>query len=1053
MTSTIVVLLGVVGSFASIITIWVKDPLLPEKMKERARRRARLSTPGAVAAELFTVVSENATRDVRNARDRLRIGWEPFDSDGVVKRLEDLDRTAAQWRDGTSRNLHWRKRALHDRKRSEGGTEHEVIMPWDQEQAHEGAICDFLLDWIATRRMLIVGEAGAGKSYLLSLIAYHWPKSAQENQDIPVPVILSLASWRPDQQRLLDWVVTALTRVHPFLAAPSGEGHSWAEDLLWRHRLLLLLDGLDEMPKELKKQATEEIDSVDDGLGFVVSCRENDQHALTKVWDTAFVVRPTKPHPVDVERFLCRPRSTADQSERWEQLIKHLGSAHLDPDGQLDPVSKALSTPLMLDLARAVFNPRPGMARPRQEDPAELLTSEGRKHKSVEEYLLHWFVPAVYMASASKRRSKADRWTEAQAVRWLKFLAGHLEHRTRLQARSSQDGSREPQSWFQARTSLLRPLAGRARLARRQPAGTHGARHDANSNVLQDFDWWRLHCSTRSGLLGLLVGTVCGAACGMAAGFGTKAGVGFGIDLGLGIVIALIVGDPVYWHDRRAARLEGHRDEDRELVIEPEDPYTVGVEIGWIRAVAERTRDGIGDAFERIRDSPMSPMSGLAGGLLGGVVGGLGAGVLVKLGLGHSSGLADSLAAGVGIGLGSGPALGLRAGIFGSFVGSLFAGTLVGVGIGWPAGIVNGLGAGVAIALIIARAPTPEPTSRPTWRPVGIVGGLMAALAVGGTAWEPAGHSIEAVLPYGLVVGVVAGMASGLVGRAVPRVEVTSPRTSLKKDRAAFLLVLVTAAAATGLTALTIIGFNTEYELHARRLDFHTMVSTGLLTGIAVGVTCGLVLASVQSPWGHFVVTRWWLAVTRQLPWRLMTFLDDAHSSDRGVLRTNGPSYRFRHIELQRYLALQGAEASSLSARQARPQHEVRQPPRNEGEHKTAESTEQSVLANQHGRGHDKDGKRHHRDTRSTSEPSTVQHKKDGGSHMLAWKVIVRSIMGEDEPHDRAAPSGEHLGPRRIGRIQDKARVADNEGDSESDGHLGNVSTGAQSGEQANGKD
>ena len=37
------------------------------------------------------------------------------------------------------------------------------------------------------------------------------------------------------------------------------------------------------------------------------------------------------------------------------------------------------------------------------------------------------------------------------------------------------------------------------------------------------------------------------------------------------------------------------------------------------------------------------------------------------------------------------------------------------------------------------------------------------------------------------------------------------------------------------------------------------------------------------------------------LPWRLLAFLEDAHR--RGVLRRSGAYYRFRHAELQEYLA------------------------------------------------------------------------------------------------------------------------------------------------------
>ncbi|MGV9456060.1 NACHT domain-containing protein [Streptomyces sp. NPDC003635] len=52
---------------------------------------------------------------------------------------------------------------------------------------------------------------------------------------------------------------------------------------------------------------------------------------------------------------------------------------------------------------------------------------------------------------------------------------------------------------------------------------------------------------------------------------------------------------------------------------------------------------------------------------------------------------------------------------------------------------------------------------------------------------------------------------------------------------------------------------------------------------------------------GRLSVARLYLSCTGALPWRVMTFLRDAHR--RGVLRQSGGLYRFRHIELRNRLA------------------------------------------------------------------------------------------------------------------------------------------------------
>jgi predicted lipid-binding transport protein (Tim44 family) len=77
----------------------------------------------------------------------------------------------------------------------------------------------------------------------------------------------------------------------------------------------------------------------------------------------------------------------------------------------------------------------------------------------------------------------------------------------------------------------------------------------------------------------------------------------------------------------------------------------------------------------------------------------------------------------------------------------------------------------------------------------------------------------------------------------------------------------------------------------------------GALTGgLAVGLAVGLGFLVSQTAFVPFVITRCWQALGRHIPWRLMSFLADAHQK-RGVLRQAGAVYQFRHIDLQRRLA------------------------------------------------------------------------------------------------------------------------------------------------------
>ncbi|MGW5691187.1 NACHT domain-containing protein [Streptomyces asiaticus] len=81
----------------------------------------------------------------------------------------------------------------------------------------------------------------------------------------------------------------------------------------------------------------------------------------------------------------------------------------------------------------------------------------------------------------------------------------------------------------------------------------------------------------------------------------------------------------------------------------------------------------------------------------------------------------------------------------------------------------------------------------------------------------------------------------------------------------------------------------------------------GLLTGLVFGLEAafggGLGYALSLSAWGQWLaLARIWLPLTGRLPWKLITFLDDA--CERGVLRKVGAVYQFRHAQLQDHLTV-----------------------------------------------------------------------------------------------------------------------------------------------------
>ena len=73
------------------------------------------------------------------------------------------------------------------------------------------------------------------------------------------------------------------------------------------------------------------------------------------------------------------------------------------------------------------------------------------------------------------------------------------------------------------------------------------------------------------------------------------------------------------------------------------------------------------------------------------------------------------------------------------------------------------------------------------------------------------------------------------------------------------------------------------------------------VTGSAVLIVALGLLSITLSAWMRLQVARAYLATAGRLPWRLVSFLEDAHA--RGVLRQACAAYQFRHVRLQERLA------------------------------------------------------------------------------------------------------------------------------------------------------
>jgi len=363
-------------------------------------------------------------------------------------------------------------------------------------------------------------------------------------------------------------------------------------------------------------------------------------------------------------------------------------------------------------------------------------------------------------------------------------------------------------------------------------------------------EWWSLDSLAPRGLVPVTVGAICGIAAAIAAVFGSHVGVGIGVGLGIGIVIAVAIG-------RFAQRF-------------------------W--PVELRT-----------------PKEGIAGAMAGAAIGALAAGLAGKLGLGNDRTLFGALPVGLGVGIGCGASTGPAGGFIGGLMGGLVAGLLEGVGVGLPAAVINGFGVGVAagLAALCYRRRVPA-SHRFRWTKAGggIVAGLMVGIAVAVVASFVAG--IPVGLAAGVIIGGVCSLPFGLRRSEEISKTASSPAEALAQDSRAFRRTSLLAAG-----AAFCVGFVGDGLASAAQVgdagNLWSVAKDGFGVAISSAIIIGLCFGLYHAASPSFVIANWWLALRRELPARLMRFLDDAFA--RKILGQDGAAYQFRHEAVQAHLA------------------------------------------------------------------------------------------------------------------------------------------------------
>ncbi|MEU5699736.1 NACHT domain-containing protein [Streptomyces aurantiacus] len=815
-----------------------------------------------------------------------------------------------------------------------------VPAPRDEDQRPAWIIDAFKA--VRSGRWVVLGEPGAGKSVMAVRFVLGMLEARQQGG--PVPVLFALAGWDPGASTLRGWLADRLAKDYGSLAATVGDGRTLAQELLDAGLVLPVLDGFDEIPPGAYESALYALNSeLDPGQPVLLTSR-------TAAWADA-VERGGVPTGVEVVRL--RPLDSATVRAYLTRTARSGAAWAPVLDDPPPPLTEALRSPLTVTLARTVYEDP-------SRDPAELTDSDRfPTAERVEEHLLDAFVPTAFAGPGG-------RWHPQAAHRWLGRIARDLTDSAGSLA-WWELATVMPRPLRVLGPAVWATLATAALLV---PIAKHGggviADWDTTESAVLNFAGiltglcvgltyllpptprtaqglrWLARTALRTTVAAAVVGVGLGLLVPPLVSSRLGAvltprpswylnGCCFGLILSMMFAVAGL--------SRRPGPLG------LPWAGSPSGPQAVRA-LGALLAFAGLAVYGYTN--EQV-SAATCVVSGLVLASLGRTDRPAGTYVAPATALrGFARGLLRGLVACTLIGVCAGAVVGA--------IGGTFAAVRVHSAPNWNAGKEI---AGWRLArtadgertvhstkpwhvLLVKRSALDEPfavakgarisrddkidtfegrlTIRPSpdggwvtdWPDPSAAGrgepvdahNLVLALPDPVRLWlvrrDATSVVLDAVGPlvaFGVLVGMIGGCASG-VYRALDTpsdtIRAVGPRSTLRTDRTATLARSAVAALLAGSVCLLLIAAT------GRGSTLGTMHTE---LWVPVGTS-----ALALSAWGRTATARCWLALTGRAPWRLMTFLEDAHR--RGVLRQSGARYEFRHQRLQRRLAATAAPSA-----------------------------------------------------------------------------------------------------------------------------------------------
>lgn len=246
-------------------------------------------------------------------------------------------------------------------------------------------------------RLLILGDAGAGKTILLLQLAEGLLWRAESDLRQPIPVVFNLSSWGSEHKSLETWLVEELSAEYE---VDHRTGSAWVA----QNELTLLLDGLDEVAAAHRAACAEAINEYRRTHGFVqlAVC------SRTKAAEDLAV-------KLHLEEAVQLQPLTDDEVGTCLGKLEQSGTSVADVRAALPDdhtLREMLRSPLMLQVICLAYRGRPvaDLTRPGSAD-------ERRKRL--------WQAYVDRMFEKRPLPAQCD-YSREQAIGWLVWLAGAL---------------------------------------------------------------------------------------------------------------------------------------------------------------------------------------------------------------------------------------------------------------------------------------------------------------------------------------------------------------------------------------------------------------------------------------------------------------------------------------------------------------------------------------------------------------------------------------------------------------------------------------------------